>query len=310
MSLRLAFLGTPDFSTPTLAGLMAAGHEIACVYAQPPAPRGRGQALRPSPVHGFALDHGLPVRTPASMRDPDEVAAFAGLELDAAVVVAFGQILPEAVLEAPRLGCWNLHASLLPRWRGAAPIQRAVMALDPVTGAQVMRMTAGLDEGPVIASVTARIGALDTAGDLHDRLAVAGARLMADAIGQVERGEAVAVPQPEEGATYARKIRPAETRIRWDRAAARVDGQIRGLSPVPGAWFTAPSERGEVRVKALLSCRAEGEGEPGEALDDALTIACGEGAVRILRAQREGRSPQDAADFLRGFPLRAGSRLA
>ncbi|HEX4740677.1 MAG TPA: methionyl-tRNA formyltransferase [Caulobacteraceae bacterium] len=307
--MRLAFLGTPDFSVPTLAAVIQAGHEVACVYAQPPAPRGRGQALRPSPVHAFAEKAGIVVRTPASMRDPQEIAAFAGLGLDAAVVVAFGQILPEAVLEAPRLGSYNLHASLLPRWRGAAPIQRAIMAGDAVTGAEVMRMTAGLDEGPVIASVRLRIDALETAGTLHDRLAAAGARLMAEAIDRIARGEAAATPQPEEGATYAKKIRPSETRIRWDRSAARVDGQIRGLSPFPGAWFLAPGERGPVRVKALLSCRAEGEGEPGQVLDDELTIACGEGAVRILRAQREGRSPQDASDFLRGFPLRAGVRV-
>jgi methionyl-tRNA formyltransferase len=309
MTLRLAFLGTPDFSVPTLAAVIQAGHEVACVYAQPPAPRGRGQALQPSPVHAFAEKAGIVVRTPASMRDPQEIAAFAGLGLDAAVVVAFGQILPEAVLEAPRLGSYNLHASLLPRWRGAAPIQRAIMAGDAVTGAEVMRMTAGLDEGPVIASVRLRIDALETAGTLHDRLAAAGARLMAEAIDRIARGEAAATPQPEEGATYAKKIRPSETRIRWDRSAARVDGQIRGLSPFPGAWFLAPGERGPVRVKALLSCRAEGEGEPGQVLDDELTIACGEGAVRILRAQREGRSPQDASDFLRGFPLRAGVRV-
>jgi methionyl-tRNA formyltransferase len=310
MTLRLAFLGTPDFAVPTLAGLVGAGHEIACVYAQPPAPRGRGQALRPSPVQAFPHGAGLAVRTPSSMRDPEEIAAFAARGLDAAVVVAFGQILPEAVLEAPRLGSYNLHASLLPRWRGAAPIQRAIMAGDPVTGAEVMRMTAGLDEGPVIAQARLRIDALETAGTLHDRLAAAGARLMVEAIGRVERGEAVPRPQPEEGATYAKKIRPSEARIRWDRPAVRVDGQIRGLSPFPGAWFTAQTERGPARIKALLCCRVEGAGEPGEVLDDELTIACGEGAVRILRAQREGRSPQDAADFLRGFSLRAGAKVS
>ncbi|HEY2051096.1 MAG TPA: methionyl-tRNA formyltransferase [Caulobacteraceae bacterium] len=308
--MRLAFLGTPDFSVPTLSALIEAGHEIACVYAQPPAPRGRGQALRPSPVHAFADKAGLAVRTPASMRDPEEIAALAALGVDAAVVVAFGQILPEAVLEAPRLGSYNLHASLLPRWRGAAPIQRAIMAGDAVTGAEVMRMTAGLDEGPVIASVRLRIDALETAGTLHDRLAAAGARLMVEAIGRIERGEAAATPQPEEGTTYAKKIRPSETRIRWERTAARVDGQIRGLSPFPGAWFMAQGDRGPVRVKALLSCAVEGEGDPGQVLDDELTIACGEGAVRVLRVQREGRSPQDAADFLRGFPLRAGVRVS
>jgi methionyl-tRNA formyltransferase len=261
-------------------------------------------------VQAFATDAGLPVRTPASMRDPDEVAAFAALELDAAVVVAFGQILPAAVLEAPRLGAYNLHASLLPRWRGAAPIQRAIMAGDAVTGAEVMRMTEGLDEGPVIASARLRIDALETAGTLHDRLALAGAELMVEAMARVERGEVRARAQPPEGATYARKIRPAETRIRWERPAARVDGQIRGLSPAPGAWFECPSERGPQRIKALLSCVVEGEGEAGAVLDDAFTIACGQGAVRILRAQRQGRQAQSSEDFLRGFPLTPGQKLA
>jgi methionyl-tRNA formyltransferase len=308
--MRLAFLGTPDFAVPTLAALIEAGHEIACVYSQPPAPRGRGQALRPSPVQAFAEARGLPVRTPPSMKSPDEVAAFAALDLDAGVVVAFGQILIDEVLQAPRFGCYNLHGSLLPRWRGAAPIQRAIMAGDAVTGVQVMRMTAGLDEGPVLASFSSRIDALDTAGSLHDRLAAAGAALMVQAIDEIARGVAHPVPQPEEGTVYARKIKPTEARIRWERPAARTDRQIRGLSPFPGAWFLAPSERGPVRVKALLSLTEEGEGEPGEILDDGLLIACGEGAVRILRAQREGRAPQGAEAFLRGFPLRQGQRLS
>jgi methionyl-tRNA formyltransferase len=307
--MRIAFLGTPDFAVPTLSGLIAAGHEIACVYSQPPAPRGRGQGLRPSPVHAFAEAAGLPVRTPASMRAPEEVAAFAALSLDVAVVVAFGQILTAEVLSAPRLGCYNLHGSLLPRWRGAAPIQRAIMAGDPVTGVQVMLMTEGLDEGPVLASTTLRIDALDTAGTLHDRMSPAGAALMVEAMDAAARGVANPVPQPSEGATYARKIKPAEARIRWDRPAIRVDRQIRGLSPFPGAWFTAVSDRGPVRVKALLSIVQDGEGEPGEVLDDRLLIACGEGAVRILRAQRDGRSPQDADTFVRGFPIGPGQRL-
>lgn len=307
--MRLAFLGTPDFATPTLAAMIADGHQIACVYSQPPAPRGRGQALRPSPVHAYAEERGIPVRTPASMKTDDEVAAFAALDLDAAVVVAFGHILLPAVLEAPRLGCFNLHASLLPRWRGAAPIQRAIMARDAVTGAQVMRMTAGLDEGPVLGSATVRIGPLDTAGTLHDRLAPAGAALMAQVLRAVERGEAVETPQPDEGVTYAKKIRPKEARIRWNRPGRAVDCHVRGLSPFPGAWFTAPSERGPVRVKALLSRFEDADGAPGELLDDNLLIACETGAVRILRAQREGRGAQDAAEFLRGFPLKAGTRL-
>jgi methionyl-tRNA formyltransferase len=308
--MRLAFLGTPDFAVPTLAALIEAGHEIAAVYSQPPAPRGRGQTLQPSPVHAFALARGLAVRTPVSMKAPEEVAAFAALGLDAAVVVAFGQILVEEVLQAPRLGCYNLHASLLPRWRGAAPIQRAIMAGDAVTGAQVMRMTAGLDEGPVLASLSTRIDALDTAGSLHDRLSAAGAGLMARTMADVAAGLATPVAQPADGATYARKIRPAEARIRWDRLAARVDRHIRGLSPFPGAWFEVPSERGPVRVKALLCIAEDADGAPGEVLDDGLLVACRGGAVRILRAQREGRGAQDAEVFLRGFPLAAGARLA
>ena len=307
--MRLAFLGTPDFAVPTLAALLQAGHEIVCVYSQPSAPRGRGHAIRPSPVQAFAEAHGLPVRTPASMKAPEEVAAFAALDLDAAVIVAFGQILTEDILQAPRLGCYNLHGSLLPRWRGAAPIQRAIMAGDAVTGVQVMAMTAGLDEGPVLATFTSRIDALDTAGSVHDRLAPAGAALMVEAMDAVARGVARPEPQSDEGAFYARKIKPAEARIGWQRPAVWTDRQIRGLSPFPGAWFLAPSERGPVRVKALLSRTEDGEGEPGEVLDGELLIACGDGAVRILRAQREGRAPQDALAFVRGFPLRPGQHL-
>jgi methionyl-tRNA formyltransferase len=308
--MRLAFLGTPQFAVPTLAAVLEAGHEVACVYSQPPALRGRGRKLAPSPVHAFAEDHGLTVRTPASLKDPAETAAFTGLDLDAAVVVAFGQILTREILGAPRLGCFNLHASLLPRWRGAAPIQRAVMAGDAMTGVEIMRMDEGLDTGPVLLSASTRIDALDTAGTLSDRLAAMGAALMADALGLLERGEAAPRPQPEEGASYARKIRSTEARVRWDRPAVRIDRQVRGLSPFPGAWFEAPGANGPVRVKALLSRVEAGEGEPGQVLDDALLIASGDGAIRILKAQREGRAAQDAADFLRGFPLAAGARLS
>jgi len=307
--MRLAFLGTPDFAAVVLAAVLEADHDVAAVYSQPPAPRGRGQALRPSPVQAFAQAHGLQVRTPASMREADEVAAFRALDLDAAVVVAYGQILPREVLDAPRLGAFNLHGSLLPRWRGAAPIQRALMAGDPVTGVQVMRMTEGLDEGPVLATSTVRIGALDTAGTLHDRLAAAGARLLVETLQAIERGEARETPQADDGVTYARKIRPKEARLDWRRPGAEVDLRIRGLSPFPGAWFTAPGENGSVRVKALLSRVEDGRGAPGQLLDDALLVACGEGAVRLLRVQREGRGPQDADAFLRGFPLAAGTRL-
>jgi len=310
MRMRLAFLGTPPFAAVVLEAVAGAGHEIACVYSQPPAPRGRGHELKPSPVHAFALEQGLPVRTPASMRDPDEVAAFEALDLDAAAVVAFGQILPAAVLDAPRLGSFNLHGSLLPRWRGAAPMQRAVMAGDPVTGVEVMRMTEGLDEGPVLASETLRIGPLDTAGTMHDRMAAAGAELLVRTLAAVERGEAVETPQAEEGVTYAKKIRAKEARIDWTKPGAEVDRKIRGLSPFPGAWFTLPTNRGPLRVKALLSAFEDADGAPGEVLDDRLLVATGAGAVRLLRVQREGRGPQDAEVFLNGTPVSAGTRLS
>ena len=301
--MRLAFLGTPDFAVVSLAAIVQAGFEVACVYSQPPAPRGRGKKLAPSPAHAFAEQHGIDVRTPDSMRAPHEIAAFEALGLDAAVVVAFGQILPAAVLEAPRLGAFNLHGSLLPRWRGAAPMQRAIMAGDKLTGVCVMRMTEGLDEGPTLAVERLRIDALETAGTLHDRMAVAGADLLVKTLPDIAAGIAVETPQPTEGVTYAKKIRPRETKIDWRRPAAEVDRQIRGLAPFPGAWFMAESERGPVRVKALLSRIEDGDGAPGEVLDDRLLIACGAGAVRLLAAQREGRGAQAADDFVRGFRL-------
>ena len=307
--MRIAFLGTPDFAVPALAELSAAGHEIAVVYAQPPKPRGRGQEVKPSPVQAFAQTLGLNVRTPASMRDPEAIAAFQALDLDAAVVVAYGQILPAAVLDAPRHGSFNLHGSLLPRWRGAAPIQRAVMAGDPVTGVQVMRMTPGLDEGPILLSESVRIGPLDTAGTMHDRLSAVGAHLLPRALAAVERGAARETAQAAQGVTYAKKITPAEARIDWSRSAAEVDRQIRGLSPFPGAWFEAPSDKGPTRVKALLSRVEDSEGAPGTVLDDDLLIACGSGAVRLLQVQREGRQAQDAGTFLRGFNLPTGALL-
>ena len=236
------------------------------------------------------------------------IEAFAALDLDAAVVVAFGQILPKAVLEAPRLGCFNLHASLLPRWRGAAPIQRAIMAGDACTGVQVMRMSEGLDEGPILLSETVPIAVDETAATLHDKLAVVGASLLPRALAAIERGGAVEQEQAAEGVTYARKITPAEARIDWSRPAPEVDCMIRGLSPFPGAWFEAPSDRGPVRVKVLMSEVTPAAGHPGEVLDS-LTIACGEGAVGLSRVQREGKGPQDAATFLNGFALPAGTRL-
>jgi methionyl-tRNA formyltransferase len=307
--MRLAFLGTPDFSVTVLKALVEAGHEIACAYSQPPAPRGRGQALRPSPVQAFAEEHAIPVRTPASMRDPVEVEAFRALGAGAAVVVAFGQILPREVLEAPRLGSFNLHASLLPRWRGAAPIQRAIMAGDEVTGVEVMRMTEGLDEGPVLATVTVRIGPLDTAGTLHDRLATAAAELIVATLPAIEVGAATETLQADDGVTYAKKIRPKEARLNWRKPGPEVDRKIRGLSPFPGAWFQLPTDKGPVRVKALLSVFEDADGEPGTVLDDRLLVACSEGAVRLLRVQREGKGPQDAETFLRGAPVAAGTQL-
>ncbi|MDB5447391.1 MAG: fmt [Phenylobacterium sp.] len=307
--MRLAFLGTPEFSVSVLAALVEAGHEIACAYSQPPAPRGRGQALKPSPVQAFAEAHGIPVRTPASMRDPAEIEAFRALGADAAVVVAFGQILPAAVLEAPRLGSFNLHASLLPRWRGAAPIQRAIMAGDEVTGVEVMRMTEGLDEGPVLATATVRIGPLDTAGAVQDRLAAAAAELIVRTLPEIEAGRAVDTAQAEDGVTYAKKIRPKEARIDWTRPGREVDRKIRGLSPFPGAWFLLPTDKGEVRVKALLCAFEDADGAPGTVLDERLLVACGEGAVRLLKVQREGRAAQDAEVFLRGQPVAAGTTL-
>ena len=310
--MRLAFLGTPEFAVKSLAELVASGHEIAAVYAQPPAPRGRGQQLRPSPVQAFAEKLGLEVRTPKSMRNPEEIEAFLALGLDAAVVVAYGQILPREVLEAPRLGSFNLHASLLPRWRGAAPIQRAIIAGDAATGVNVMRMTEGLDEGPMLLSERVPIAPADTAATLSERLAAVGATLLPRALGAVERGGARETPQAADGVTYARKISPTEARIDWNRPAAVVDRHIRGLSPFPGAWFMAPSQsedRAPVRVKALLSRVEPGAGAAGQAIDERLLIACGEGAVRLLQVQREGKGAQDVETFVRGFPVPAGTRL-
>ena len=299
--MRLAFMGTPEFAVPSLAELISSGHEIVAVYSQPPRPRGRGQQLQPSPVHAVAEGLGLEVRTPVSMKDPAEIAAFQALDLDVAVVVAYGQILLPAVLDAPRLGCFNVHASLLPRWRGAAPIQRALMAGDTVTGVQVMRMTAGLDEGDVLLSEATPITADDTAASLSERLSRLGAGLLPRALGAVWRGAVVETPQSGEP-TYARKIRPAEARIDWTRPAAEIDCHIRGLSPFPGAWFEIEG----VRCKALMSRLAEGSGTPGEALDVQLKIACGDGAVQLLTVQREGKGRQSAEEFVRGFPVAAG----
>lgn len=307
MTLRLAFMGSPAFGLPTLKALIAAGHEIACVYSQPPRPAGRGKQDRKTAVHEFAEARGIEVRTPKSLKRAEEQDAFAALKLDAAIVVAYGLILPKAVLDAPRLGAFNLHGSLLPRWRGAAPIQRAIMAGDRVTGVQVMRMEEGLDTGPVIASAETPIDVDDTTSSLHDRLAALGAPLMVGALEAIEHGDAKETPQSADGVTYAHKITPAEARIDWGKSAREIDCMIRGLSPAPGAWF----ELNGVRVKALLSRVGQGAAAtPGEVLDDAFLIACGEGAVRLLRLQREGRGALDTETFLRGQPVPAGSRLS
>jgi len=296
-------MGTPDFSVPALEALAGAGHEIAAVYSQPPRPAGRGRKARPSPVQARAEAMGLPVRHPESLKDSQAQAALAALRPDVAVVVAYGLILPQVVLDMPKHGCLNIHASLLPRWRGAAPIQRTIMAGDAETGVCIMRMEAGLDTGPVLLRAATPIGAEETAGELHDRLSEMGARLIVDALDRLDA--LTPEPQPEAGVTYAAKIDKAETRIDWTRPAAEVDGNIRGLSPFPGAWI----EQGDARLKLLRSRVAEGAGAPGEVLDDALTVACGRGAVQILRLQRAGRAPQDAAEFLRGTALPPGTRL-
>ncbi|QIE57089.1 methionyl-tRNA formyltransferase [Pikeienuella piscinae] len=301
--MRIAFMGTPDFAVPALEAL-AARHEIAAVYTQPPRPAGRGGRPRPTPVAQRAAALGIAVRTPANFREAAERAAFAALGLDAAVVVAYGLLLPEAVLDAPRHGCFNLHASLLPRWRGAAPIQRAIIAGDSETGVCVMRMEKGLDTGPVALTARTPIRADDTAGALHDRLSALGAPLMVEALELLGAGRLQLTPQPAEG-VYAPKIDKREAGIDWRRPATEVDRLIRGLSPFPGAWFILGGER----VKVLMSELAPGAGAPGAVLDDRLAIACGSGAVRLTRLQRAGAGPLDARDFLRGRPVPAGVEL-
>jgi methionyl-tRNA formyltransferase len=304
MTLRLAFLGTPDFAVPTLAELIAQGHDIACVYSQPPRPKGRGLAEEPSPVHKFALASKIPVRTPTSLKDEAQHELFRALELDAAIVVAYGLLLPKPILDAPRLGCFNLHGSLLPRWRGAAPIQRAIMAGDAETGVMVMRMEEGLDTGPVLMGERTPVGR-KTYGELHDELSRLGADLMVRALAALERGSIAETPQPSDGVTYAKKILKDEARIDWVKPAREIDCLIRGLSPAPGAWTMANGER----LRILYAEPAEGRGAPGTILDDRLTIACGEGALRLVRLQRAGKSAMTATELLRGFAPVKGERL-
>jgi len=308
--LRLAFMGTPVISVNVLAALVEAGHEIVAAYSQPPRKAGRGLELQKSPVQKFAEARGIEVRTPVSLKSPEEHRAFADLNLDAAIVVAYGLLLPGAVLEAPRLGCLNMHASLLPRWRGAAPIQRAIMAGDAQSGVMIMQMDEGLDTGPVLGTATVPITDTTTAESLHDELAAVGAPLMVQTVEALAGGGLVASAQSEEGVTYASKINKAEARIDWGRPATELDCHIRGLSPFPGAYFEMQRKGKTERVKVLRATPVPGTGAPGTLLDDALTIACGRGALRLLEVQRAGKARVQAADFLRGLSLSSGETLA
>jgi len=297
-------MGTPDFAVPTLAELIAQGHDIAAVYSQPPRPKGRGMALEPGPVHAFAERAKLPVRTPLSLKGEDEQAAFAALELDAAIVVAYGLLLPKPILEAPMLGCFNLHGSLLPRWRGAAPIQRAVMAGDAETGVMVMRMDEGLDTGPVLMAERVKIGR-KTSGELTSELSRLGADLMMRALGALERGGVAPQVQPQEGVTYAKKILKDEARIDWLKSAGEIDCLIRGLSPAPGAFTEVKGER----LKILYAMPVKDRGGPGEVITDDLTVACGEGALKLMKVQRAGKGVMEARELLKGFALPPGTKL-
>ncbi|MCE6952624.1 methionyl-tRNA formyltransferase [Cereibacter sphaeroides] len=300
--MRIVFMGSPEFSVPVLDAVHA-HHEVVCVYCQPPRPAGRGKKDRPTPVQARAEELGLPVRHPSSLRTPEAQAEFAALGAEVAVVVAYGLILPQAILDAPERGCLNIHASLLPRWRGAAPIHRAILAGDAETGICIMQMEAGLDTGPVLMCEKTHIGPEETTRDLHDRLSGIGARLILGALDALD--DLVPQPQPDDGVTYADKIAKHEAQIDWTRPAVEIDRQIRGLSPAPGAWTLLNGER----VK-LLRCRlAAGQGRPGEVLDG-FTIACGDGAVEVTLAQREGKRPMEPEEFLRGFPLQTGSLAA
>jgi methionyl-tRNA formyltransferase len=309
MPLRLIFMGTPDFSVPTLLELAAHGHEIAAVYTRAPKPGGRGMKLQATPVEVEARRLGIPVFTPKTLRTPEALDEFRAHEADAAVVVAYGMILPQAILDAPKLGCFNLHASLLPRWRGAAPINRAIMAGDAESGVMVMKMDVGLDTGDVAMAERLPITDAMTASDLHDRLAPLGGDLMVRAMAALERGGLQLRKQPEDGVTYAAKIEKAEARIDWSKPAREVLRHIHGLSPFPGAWSEIADGGDAARVKILRCEFAKGSGAPGSVLDDQLTIACGDGAIRIVELQRAGKAPMKAAEFLRGTPLKPPARL-
>jgi methionyl-tRNA formyltransferase len=306
--MRVVFMGTPDFSVPVLTEIVGQGHEVAAVYTRAPQPAGRGMELRPSPVHKVAEQFGIPVRTPKSLRNAEEQAAFAALDADCAVVVAYGLILPKPILDAPRLGCFNLHASLLPRWRGAAPIQRAIMAGDEETGVMVMKMDEGLDTGPIGMAERVAIGPDMTAGELHDALMKVGADLMARALAAVSRGSLGFHPQAEQGVTYAAKIDKAEARLDFSKPAREVHNLARGLSPFPGAWFEADFGRGKERIKALKTRLATGAGAPGTLVGEGI-VACGEGAVELVQVQRGGKAPMSFADFARGARIAVGAKI-
>jgi methionyl-tRNA formyltransferase len=310
MTLRVVFMGTPDFAVPTLSEILGQGHEVVAVYTRAPAAAGRGMELKPSPVHRLAERFGLPVLTPKTLRTEEAAQTFRAHEADVAVVVAYGMILPKAILDAPALACLNLHASLLPRWRGAAPIQRAIMAGDRETGVAVMRMEEGLDTGPVAIVERVAITPDMTAGDLHDRLMGLGADLMVRSLAALSRGGLSFTPQPTEGVTYAHKLTNEDSRIDWARAASDVHNQVRGLSPFPGAYFTADVGKGPERVKVLRTALGEGSGAPGTLLDAAGTVACGDGALRLVQVQPAGKPAMGADAFLRGRRLGPGARLA
>src|SRR5882757_8455128 len=310
MPLRLIFMGTPEFAAPTLLELVAHGHEIVAVYTRAAKPAGRGMKMQLSPVEQEARRLGIPVLTPSTLKTPEAFEAFRAHQADAAVVVAYGMILPKAILDAPPLGCFNLHGSLLPRWRGAAPINRAIMAEDTESGVMVMKMDVGLDAGDVAMAERIAITDAMTAADLHDALARLGADLMVRAIGALERGKLQLTKQGEHGVSYAAKIEKAEARIDWNKSARAVLRHIHGLSPFPGAWCEMPIEGEPVRVKILRGAIVDGMGAAGELLDDHLSFACGEGAVRILELQRAGKAPMKAEEFLRGTPLKPPLRLA
>jgi methionyl-tRNA formyltransferase len=309
MPLRLIFMGTPEFAVPTLLELVAHGHEIAAVYTRAAKPAGRGMKLQLSPVEQEAQRLGIPVFTPSTLKTPEALKEFRAHDADAAVVVAYGMILPQAILDAPKLGCFNLHASLLPRWRGAAPINRAIMAGDAETGVMVMKMDVGLDTGDVAMAERLAITDAMTASDLHDALSPLGGDLMVRAMGALERGMLQLTPQSGDGVTYAAKIDKAEARIDWNKPAFEVLRHIHGLSPFPGAWCEMPLEGAAQRVKILRCEIAGGSGEPGVVLDDRLTIACEQGALRILELQRAGKQPMKAEEFLRGTPVKPPARL-